>query len=86
MLCKLSSSGIAVMMTDVISRIPQLNATDEFPTSHTLLQNLPSIICGLILNPQPGETILDMCAAPGNKTTHISFLMKEQVHTNNKYV
>ncbi|XP_020300649.1 putative methyltransferase NSUN6 isoform X4 [Pseudomyrmex gracilis] len=28
--------------------------------------------------PQPGETILDMCAAPGNKTTHISVLMKEQ--------
>ncbi|XP_032689740.1 tRNA (cytosine(72)-C(5))-methyltransferase NSUN6 [Odontomachus brunneus] len=70
--------GIAIIMTDVISRIPQLNATDEFPRPHTLLQNLPSIVCSLVLNPQPGETILDMCAAPGNKTTHISYLMKGQ--------
>ncbi|MCH8830980.1 MAG: methyltransferase domain-containing protein, partial [Planctomycetes bacterium] len=27
------------------------------------------------LNPQPGETILDLCAAPGTKTTHIAELM-----------
>ncbi|KAG7187728.1 hypothetical protein KM043_016781 [Ampulex compressa] len=39
-------------------------------------KNLPSIICSRVLNPQPGEMILDMCAAPGNKTTHISCLMK----------
>ena len=29
-------------------------------------QNLPSVVCSLVLDPQPGETILDMCAAPGN--------------------
>ncbi|EFN79318.1 Putative methyltransferase NSUN6 [Harpegnathos saltator] len=75
-------SGIAVIMTDVISRIPQLNATADPPESLrplcALLQNLPSIVCSLVLNPQPGETILDMCAAPGNKTTHISYLMRGQ--------
>nr|XP_012214563.1 PREDICTED: putative methyltransferase NSUN6 [Linepithema humile] len=70
--------GIAIIMTDVISRVPQLNVNDESLRPHALLQNLPSIICSLVLNPQPGETILDMCAAPGNKTTHISFLMKGQ--------
>lgn len=79
MLCTLPSSGIAIIMTDVISRVPQLNATDESLRPRALLQNLPSIICCLVLNPQPGETILDMCAAPGNKTTHISYLMKGQV-------
>lgn len=68
-------------MTDVISRIPQLNVNNEFSLeSHVLLQNLPSIVCSLVLNPQPDETILDMCAAPGNKTTHISLLMKGQVN------
>ncbi|EZA62583.1 hypothetical protein DMN91_006225 [Ooceraea biroi] len=70
--------GIAVIITDVISRIPQLNVNDESLRPHALLQNLPSIICGLVLNPQPNEIILDMCAAPGNKTTHISLLMKGQ--------
>jgi 16S rRNA (cytosine967-C5)-methyltransferase len=30
------------------------------------------------LNPQPGETIIDACAAPGGKTTHIAELMEDQ--------
>jgi len=71
-------------MTDVISRIPQLNVNNESLRPHALLQNLPSIVCSLVLNPQPDETILDMCAAPGNKTTHISLLMKGQVNVQRK--
>jgi 16S rRNA (cytosine967-C5)-methyltransferase len=30
------------------------------------------------LNPQPGETLLDLCAAPGTKTTHIAERMRNQ--------
>ncbi len=33
------------------------------------LQNLPSMVVSHVLNPQPGETILDMCASPGINTT-----------------
>lgn len=71
-------SGIAVMMTDVISHIPQLNE-NLLPQGHILLQNLPSIICSRILDPKADEIILDMCAAPGNKTSHISALMQNRV-------
>lgn len=71
-------SGIAVSMTDIVSYVPQLN-DNIVPKGHVLLQNLPSVICSRILNPQAKETILDMCAAPGNKTTHIAALMKNEV-------
>ncbi|EPY77168.1 putative methyltransferase NSUN6 [Camelus ferus] len=41
-------------------------------------QNLPSAVVAHVLNPQPGERILDLCAAPGGKTTHIAALMQDQ--------
>lgn len=43
------------------------------------MQNLPSAVVTHVLDPQPGERILDLCAAPGGKTTHIAALMHDQV-------
>ena len=37
-------------------------------------------LVGFLLSPQPGEKILDACAAPGGKTTHILELMKGSGH------
>lgn len=39
------------------------------------VQDESSMLASHILNPQPGETIIDACAAPGGKTTHIAELM-----------
>lgn len=40
-----------------------------------MLQNLPSIVAALALNPHPGSRVLDMCAAPGGKTTMLAQIM-----------
>lgn len=42
------------------------------------VQEAASIIPPLVLNPKPGEIILDMCAAPGSKTTQMGVMMKNK--------
>lgn len=43
------------------------------------LQSLSSMIPVIVLEPKPGENILDMAAAPGGKTTQISAITNNQV-------
>ncbi|UCG93293.1 MAG: NOL1/NOP2/sun family putative RNA methylase [candidate division WOR-3 bacterium] len=40
------------------------------------VQEAASMIPGIVLDPRPGEVVLDLCAAPGSKTTHIAQVMK----------
>ncbi|XP_075745934.1 tRNA (cytosine(72)-C(5))-methyltransferase NSUN6 isoform X2 [Rhipicephalus microplus] len=68
------SEGCAVRMTKPLSGCPPLGGWEP---SQLFLQNLPSVLCGHILGPEPGDTVLDMCAAPGGKTTHIATLMND---------
>jgi len=39
-----------------------------------IFQDPASMIAGHVMDPQPGERILDLCAAPGGKSTHIAAL------------
>jgi NOL1/NOP2/sun family putative RNA methylase len=51
-------------------------------TEHVLgyiyVQEAASMIPPLVLDPKPGEKILDMCAAPGSKTSQIAQYMKNK--------
>jgi 16S rRNA (cytosine967-C5)-methyltransferase len=59
---------------------------DPFPTAKLpffnqgvyLIQDEASQLVSLILNPEPGERILDACAAPGGKTTHMAQRMGDK--------
>lgn len=43
---------------------------------HTYMQEAASMLPPELLDPQPGETVLDMSAAPGSKTTQMAARMK----------
>ena len=43
-----------------------------------VVQDLASIVTGLVASPKPGATVLDLCAAPGNKTSHLAAQMQNQ--------
>ncbi len=38
-------------------------------------QSLASMLVGRVANPKPGDRVLDMCAAPGGKTSHLAAQM-----------
>ncbi len=44
----------------------------------TIIQSSASQLVSAIVDPQPGERVLDLCAAPGNKTTHLAALMEDR--------
>ncbi|MBU0472185.1 MAG: RsmB/NOP family class I SAM-dependent RNA methyltransferase [Nanoarchaeota archaeon] len=49
--------------------------TPEHQLGYIYVQDAASMIPAVVLQPKPGEKILDMCAAPGSKTTQIAQYM-----------
>ena len=45
-------------------------------TGHFYMQEAASMLPVALLDPKPGETVLDLCAAPGSKTTQIASMMQ----------
>jgi 16S rRNA (cytosine967-C5)-methyltransferase len=81
----LDSAGIRV------TRLPHLPQALRLLSSTGAIQNLPGFnegwwtvqdssaqLVSYLLDPQPGEVVIDACAAPGGKTTHIAELMSDK--------
>ena len=49
-----------------------------------ILQSKASCMPARALDPQPGWEVVDACAAPGNKTTHVAALVKEEKSSHQK--
>ena len=49
--------------------------TKYFDEGHFYIQDLGSILVASFLNPRENSSLLDVCAAPGGKTTHLAELM-----------
>ncbi|KAM3963104.1 uncharacterized protein ACR2FA_002871 [Aphomia sociella] len=68
---KWSKVGLVVYSSTV-----PVGATPEYLAGHYILQGASSFLPVMALAPQENERILDMCAAPGGKASHIAAIMK----------
>lgn len=79
---QLAASGVTVRPTV----LPEgLRLEGSFTARHELVrrgwltaQDLGAMLVTHALDPQPGETVIDACAAPGGKATHIAERMRNQ--------
>ncbi|WOO87150.1 transcription antitermination factor NusB [Mollicutes bacterium LVI A0039] len=52
---------------------------EDFKQGNIIIQDLGSYLVGKLVDSQADETILDLCAAPGNKTMHLALEAKHVV-------
>jgi len=53
----------------------ELQETEAYQRGALYVQELSSMVPALLLEPKPGETILDLTAAPGSKTSQMAAVM-----------
>lgn len=70
--CRFSPHGVQVEGRHTIAGLP------GFREGLFVVQDEASQLAGILLAPQPGERVLDTCAAPGGKATHLAQLMENR--------
>jgi len=82
---KLAEDGIRVEKVErlrhaykVIGTSQSLTRTESFHEGLFYIQDKASCFAAEAANPKPGMTVLDVCAAPGAKTTYLAQLMKNR--------
>ncbi|HDP69946.1 MAG TPA: 16S rRNA (cytosine(967)-C(5))-methyltransferase RsmB [Actinobacteria bacterium] len=62
----------------IVDEAANLTDTMEFKNGLFFIQDESSMMVSHIVNPQPGETVLDTCSSPGGKTTHLAEMMRNK--------
>lgn len=74
-----AKKGIAVKVTHPLYKLPSMEDLEIIGGKGILYpQSLPSILTSRIVDPKPNEIIIDMCAAPGGKLTHMAALANDK--------
>lgn len=70
--------GLAIEITNAIYMVPSLRETMAFSKGIIYPQSLPAMVTSLNLQPRRGETVVDIGASPGGKTSHLAALMMNE--------
>lgn len=70
--------GLFVRVTHPLYGLPSLADLEAYQKGLFYSQSLSAMLVAPVLDPQPGETIVEFGAAPGGKTTHIAQLTTNQ--------
>lgn len=65
----------AITLWDLPSAITELS---QFQEGKFFIQDESSMLVGHLIAPRPDETIIDLCAAPGGKSTHMAELTADR--------
>jgi 16S rRNA (cytosine967-C5)-methyltransferase len=84
-LAELHSAGVecaaGVFLPEALHLLDLPVALEEMPTfqmGQITPQDESAMLVAHLVNPQPGETVVDLCAAPGGKSAHLAELMEDQ--------
>ncbi len=62
----------------IIDNPIRITNTDEFKNGLFQIQDESSMLVAQIMDPKPGDFVIDVCSAPGGKTTHIAQKMENK--------
>ncbi|MDO5398579.1 MAG: 16S rRNA (cytosine(967)-C(5))-methyltransferase RsmB [bacterium] len=77
---KLKERGVSAEIRDcaVIADGFDIAGDTLYNEGYYTVQDMAAMQSALILKPEPGETVIDMCAAPGGKTTQMAEMMNNK--------
>jgi 16S rRNA (cytosine967-C5)-methyltransferase len=70
--CRFAPEGV------LLRSHPPLGQLEGYQRGWFSVQDEAAMLCAYLLAPRPGERVLDACAAPGGKATHLGELMGDQ--------
>ncbi|AGB40851.1 ribosomal RNA small subunit methyltransferase RsmB/transcription antitermination factor NusB [Halobacteroides halobius DSM 5150] len=88
LISKLEEEGISAKEVSQVKEAvnlldyPAIASIDSFQAGNFIVQGLSSMLVAHLLKPQEDDLVVDLCSAPGGKTTHLAQVMENRGQIN----